>query len=88
MSTDHVDEDTNMHRSIHDLGIDRLSVAERIALVQAIWDSVADAVQQMPPSSDELEELDRRLADDEQNPDDVVDWQTVRSAAASRWPKV
>ena len=45
-----------MHRSIQELGIDRLSVADRIALAQEIWDSIADTVQRSTPSADEAVE--------------------------------
>lgn len=76
-----------MHRSIQELGIDRLSVADRIALAQEIWDSVADSVQSTPPNAAEAAELDRRLAEDDSTPEAAIDWQQIRSAAQSKWPQ-
>ncbi|HEV3083647.1 MAG TPA: addiction module protein [Gemmataceae bacterium] len=38
------------------LGIDRLSVAERIALIEEIWDSIASEVEQAPLSEVEQQE--------------------------------
>jgi putative addiction module component (TIGR02574 family) len=57
----------------------RLSVTERIELVEAIWDTVAEdaALEQLPVPDWHREELDRRLADLESDP-----------AAGSPWPEV
>jgi len=59
----------------------RLSVEEQIELVEAIWDNLAKANQVPPPSEDQVAELERRLADHEANPDDVVPWSEVKAAA-------
>ena len=64
-----------MTPNLHDLGIDQLSVEARIALVQAIWDSIP--VSSEPLSQSMRDELDRRLANDEMNPDDVIPWEKV-----------
>lgn len=62
----------------------KLSVEERIELVEAIWDSIA-ASNAAPPLTDAQKiELDRRLADHEANPDDVVPWEEVKAAALTR----
>jgi putative addiction module component (TIGR02574 family) len=57
----------------------KLSVAERIQLVEDIWDSIAlepDAV----PLSDELrEELDHRLEDQAANPGVGKPWSEVKA---------
>lgn len=74
-----------MHRSIQELGIDRLSIADRVALAQEIWDSVAESVQQTSPDTQEIAELDRRVADDDRAPDAAIDWQQIRTAARRRW---
>jgi putative addiction module component (TIGR02574 family) len=55
-----------------------LPIAERIRLVELIWESVA-AVPEAVPVSDELKaELDRRLADFEANPEAGSPWEEVR----------
>jgi len=61
-----------------------LAVDEQIELVEAIWDGIVrrDAV---PPLSDaQKAELDRRLADHQSNPDDVVSWDEVKAAALAK----
>jgi putative addiction module component (TIGR02574 family) len=51
-----------MHATAKSLDIDRLSLAERILLVEEIWDSiVAEAEAREVPQSHK-DELDRRLA--------------------------
>ena len=57
--------------------IDRLSTAEKLDLLDALWESLeADA----PPLTDEQrEELDRRIAHYEQDPSDVIPWEQVRA---------
>jgi putative addiction module component (TIGR02574 family) len=55
-----------------------LPVAERIRLVEIIWDSIA-AVPEAVPVSDELRaDLNRRLAEFEADPEAGLPWQEVR----------
>ncbi len=55
-----------------------LPIAERIRLVELIWDSIA-AVPETVPISDELKaELDRRLAEFEADPEAESLWEDVR----------
>ena len=46
----------------------RLPVQERIRIVEAIWDSVADAAHEVDLQPWRSEELDRRVAEREANP--------------------
>jgi putative addiction module component (TIGR02574 family) len=73
-----------MTPTLESLGIDRLSVAERILLVQQIWDSVAADVERVPLTEAQRQELERR-ADDDANPDDGVPWEQVKAEALARW---
>jgi putative addiction module component (TIGR02574 family) len=51
-----------------------LSPDEQIRLVQELWNEIADEVSRMPLSDSQRRLLDDRLADEEQNPDDVEPW--------------
>ena len=62
----------------------RLPVSERIDVVQQIWDSVAADADAVPLTPEQREELDRRLKDHEENPDDVVEWSEVEKRIRSR----
>lgn len=60
-----------------------LSVPERIALAQALWDSIAN--QPRPPLSDaKLAELARREAEDDAKPDEVVPWEQAKAEILAR----
>jgi putative addiction module component (TIGR02574 family) len=55
-----------------------LPIAERIRLVELIWDSIA-AMPEAIPISDELKaDLDRRLAEFEADPEAGSPWEEVR----------
>ncbi len=58
----------------------RLPVAERIELVQAIWDSVVAESSAVPVTDEQRIELDRRLAAAEANPSDERPWSEVRAS--------
>ncbi len=61
----------------------QLQVSEKLALVTAIWDSIAadSAETQAAISLDpaEIAELDRRLAQHQQAPETAIAWEEVRS---------
>lgn len=56
-----------------------LSVAERIQLVEDIWDSIAAEPEELPLTGEERQELDRRLADLERNPGVGRPWAEVKA---------
>lgn len=47
-----------------------LPVAERVRLVEAIWDSISAVPEALPLTEWQKQELDRRLAEFEANPDE------------------
>jgi putative addiction module component (TIGR02574 family) len=51
-----------------------LSQDEQLRLVQELWNEIADEVSRMPVSDSQRRLLDERLADEEENPDDVEPW--------------
>ena len=66
-----------------DLG--RLSIPQRIALAQALWDSIA--AEPHPPlllSDAQRQELERRAAEDDSFPDEVVPWERVKADILAR----
>ena len=73
-----------MTQTIHSLGIDQLSVTDRIALVHDIWDSIAAEVEQSPLTTAEQEEVERRLAAHRASPDAAIPWEQVEAEALAR----
>jgi len=76
-----------MSVSIKSLGIDRLGVEDRLALVEQIWDSLAADSAAVPVTDAQRAELDRRIADHEASPDDVVSWENAKVSIAERLKK-
>lgn len=67
-----------MSSNIHDLGIDQFSVEDRLRLIGEIWDSLPDVQPSEIPQS-HREELDRRLAAADADPDAASPWEEVRA---------
>ena len=74
-----------MNASIKSLGIDRLGVEERLALVEEIWDSIAADSSAIPLTEAQRAELLRRMAEDDANPDSVRPWDAVRAETLARF---
>ena len=70
--------------SVKTLGIDRLSVDERLALVEEIWASICTDAKTLPLTDGQRAELDRRVAEDDAFPDDVMPWDEVKASVRSR----
>ena len=68
-----------MPATIEALGIDRLSVADRLTLVQQIWDSIAAEAEQAPLTEAQKQEVDRRLAAHEADPQAAIPWEQVEA---------
>ena len=67
--------------SVKSLGIDRLNVDERLALVEEIWATICADAKAFPLTDEQRAELDRRVADDDSFPADVAPWDEVKAAA-------
>jgi putative addiction module component (TIGR02574 family) len=73
-----------MAPALTDLGIDRLKVEDRLALAEAIWESVAAELERSPLTEAQCAELDRRLADSIARPDAVTPWEVVKAKLLKR----
>ncbi len=60
--------------------IAELSVAERIQLVQDLWDSLAATPDAIPVSQAQRDELDRRLQAYRDNPSEGASWEQVKAS--------
>ena len=60
-----------------------LSIAERMQIVEDIWDSIAAVPEAVPLSEELKKELDRRLEDYHLNPDAGSPWIAVRERLRS-----
>jgi putative addiction module component (TIGR02574 family) len=56
----------------------RLSSLEKLELISLLWQSIPEA-DVPPPTGAELEELQRRIAEDEADPDEGQSWEDVKA---------
>jgi len=68
-----------MSPMLQSLGIDQLSVAQRILLVEEIWDSIAAEAEQFPLTEAQKQDLQRRLDAYEANPKAGSSWEEVKA---------
>jgi len=73
-----------MGASAKSLGIDKLGVEDRLALVEEIWASIVADAETFQLTSAQREELDRRVADDDAYPNDVIPWSEVKASVRAR----
>ncbi len=66
------------------LGLEEMSVADRLDLIGVIWDSIASHPEQIPLTDAQKQELDRRLAAHRANPSKVTPWEVIKAEAAAR----
>ena len=55
-----------------------LSVEQRLELISELWDSIPDSLDTLPVPDWHREELDRRLAAADANPDAAIPWKEVK----------
>jgi putative addiction module component (TIGR02574 family) len=68
-----------MSPTLKALGIDQLSVAQRMLLVEEIWDSIAEEEGEIPLTEAQRRDLQRRLAAYEANPKAGSSWEEVKA---------
>lgn len=70
--------------SLKSLGIDRLGVEDRLALVEELWDSIAADSVAIPLTPVQREVLEHRLSDHQTHPEDAVSWEEVKASLDDR----
>ena len=73
--------------NLQELGLDRLSLEDRLAVAEAIWDSVAREAQAITLSPAQRAELELRLADSIARPEAVTPWEQIKARALARSPQ-
>jgi len=72
-----------MTPTLQELGLDKLSVADRISLAEALWDSIGNEAE-TPLTASQPEELERRRLDSIARPDAVTPWEEIKARALAR----
>ena len=68
-----------MSATLKALGIDRMTIDERLLLVEEIWDSIAVEHESLVIPQSHKDELDRRLAARVANPKAGSSWEVVKA---------
>lgn len=68
-----------MSPTLKSLGIDQLSVAQRLLLVEEIWDSIAAEETAVPLTEAQRQDLERRIAAYEADPKAGSSWAEVKA---------
>jgi putative addiction module component (TIGR02574 family) len=61
-----------------------LSIAERLQLVEDIWDSIAHDAEAVPVAEADVREAEHRLAEHRRDPASAIPWDQVRSELYQR----
>ena len=62
---------------------------ERAMLTDALWESIVEEGYEPPLTSAQADEIDHRLKAHQRNPDDVVDWKTIKAELDSKvWKRL
>jgi len=64
--------------------VKRLPLAERIELVEALWESITQDGYEPALTPAQATELDRRLEAHQRNPEDVVSWESIKEDLLNR----
>ena len=64
-----------------------LPLPERLALLDALWESIIEEGYDPPVTSAQLEEIDQRLRAHERSPEDVIDWKTIKAELDSKFER-
>lgn len=70
--------------AIQALNIQKLSVEERLELIDVLWESITDRDALFKLTEEEKQELDRRVADAEAHPETGMTWEEVRDRLRKR----
>ena len=67
------------------LGIDRMSIEDRLALMEEIWESIEEEWRATSLTGAQEAELKRRLAAHKTNPGNVIPWEQIKAEALARF---
>ena len=64
--------------------VDKLSINERILIVESIWDSILSAQESISVTEAQKTELNKRYKDYKDNPVDGSNWENVKKKIQSK----
>ena len=64
--------------------VKRLPLAERIELVEVLWESITQDGYEPVLTPEQADELDRRVEAHRRNPNDIVSWESIKEDLLDR----
>jgi len=64
-----------------------LPLAQRIELIEALWESVAAEGYDPALTPEQAREIDRRVEAHRRHPDDVVSWNSIKEELSTKYQK-
>jgi len=61
-----------------------LTVQQRLELIGELWDSIPESIDALPVPEWHREELERRLAAADANPDAAIPWEDIRRSVSDK----
>jgi putative addiction module component (TIGR02574 family) len=68
-----------MPQTLSEQDIDRLTVPERLDLIDLLWDSIPETLEDLPVPEWHRQELERRLAAADAHPETAIPWEQVKA---------
>ena len=68
-----------MSTTLCTLGVHRMTVSERLRLVEEIWDSIPDAPEDLELPQWQRDELERRLTAADADPSGGIPWEELKA---------
>jgi putative addiction module component (TIGR02574 family) len=63
----------------------RLTVLERMKLIEELWDSISAETGALPLTDQQRQEVDRRLEEHERDPSTAIPWEEARKRLRARY---
>lgn len=60
-------------------GIEQLSIEEKLTLMEEIWEDICTEKSALELTPEQVEEIDRRLAELEAHPERVIPWEEIKA---------
>lgn len=73
-----------MDKALHD-ELMKLSTAEKIELAYELWESIPPGEEEFELTPEQIQELERRIAEHERDPGSAIPWEVVRERLRAKY---
>lgn len=73
-----------MNKALRD-EVMKLSTAEKIELAYELWESISPGEEEFELTPEQIQELERRIAEHERDPGSAIPWEEVRDRLRAKY---